>query len=1016
MDKDTFRNPPMKYRAAPFWSWNGKLDVEETRWQVRELTKGGMGGGFMHSRAGLSTEYLGEDWFANCAASIEEGRKVGFYSWLYDEDRWPSGSCGGRTAASHPDFRSRILIMQRGNEPIERADNFPRTLRSCADLQCLGRFRVVAKPNDETKYIAVDENDAMVDTIAFHSAVLPAMGWDNDGYYADLMNRDAMQEFLRNTYDPYAERFQESFGKEVPGIFTDEPLVRGPLPWSVCLCDEFRKRRGYDLIPKLPHLFFTSSESPAVRHDYWQTVRELFRENYIAQLGDWCDARGLALTGHLMSEHGIGKQICYSGGTMVHYDHMQIPGIDLLCERIVEVDTVKQCSSVCNQLGKRVMMSELYGCTGYLFSLEGQKWVGDWQMALGVNFLCPHLTYYTMKGMAKRDYPPSYFYQSPWWRHYHHIADYQARLSYVLREGKAMRDVLLIHPLTGGWCKYDPAADAESDYGLNKQSAAFHDTMQHLLSLHHDFDLGDETIMAEKAAVHGREMIVGKARYKLVIVAPTCNLESSTVRLLEQYVEAGGRLLWLTETPTFMDGRPSNRLAKVIQASGVCRAAPHRRDLEETLDRVIHRRLSVRLAETNHEASKVLAQVRETDGAYVIFLANTDREMGATLKVRLDKSGAWARWDCETGQVEELPSKGKETGSEVEVALAPVGSTVLRLDPNKEPVLLAAPRKVRVREKAIDPPQGWKFRRLAPNSIVLDRCRYRINHEAFSDEMLMPDAQEEWRARFTLRPWKGLAGDTQVWKQKQDPESSRSLARLGLQYTFKVDKMPSEEVFLVLEDRATFEIHVNDKLVEAPAEGWFMDKSFEKVPVRAFLKRGANTVELRTILTPLTMVEDIYVVGEFGVGRDTFAITREPRRLHVGDWCDQGYPTYADAMMYQTTFRAGEKFSGRVIVELDRFEGTAAAIWVNGQKAAVLGWRPYRADVTDFVRKGSNDLGIEIVGSPRNLMGPRHTAERYTASVGPHDMVDTSFPGHHLSPGGLYGDVRLLYVKEGTKQ
>ena len=1012
MDKDTFRNPPMKYRAAPFWSWNGKLDVEETRWQVRELTRGGMGGGFMHSRVGLSTEYLGDEWFANCAASIEEGQKVGFSSWLYDEDRWPSGSCGGRTASQNPDYRARVLVMQRGGGPIPRANNYAHKDVPYAEVQCLGRFRAVQTPDGETEYVAVAEDATDPDTFAFYGATLPASGWDNDGYYADLLHDGAVQEFIRNTYEPYAQRFQQYFGKEVPGIFTDEPLTRGPLPWSVGLAEEFRKRRGYDLIPKLPLIFFAAPESAAVRHDYWLTVRELFRQNYIGQLGAWCGEHGLALTGHLMLEHDLWRQISSCGGTMAHYTHMQMPGIDLLCERIVEVDTCKQCSSVCNQFNKPAMLSELYGCTGYLFSFEGQKWIGDWQMALGVNLLCPHLTFYTMKGCGKRDYPPSYFYQSPWWRHYHYIADYQARLSYVLREGRPARDVLLIHPLTGGWCQYDLAAGDDWGFGMLELNRTFQETLQHLLSLHHDYDLGDEMIMAEHATVHGQEMVVGRGRYKLIVVSPTCNLESSTVELLERYVEAGGKLLWLTETPTLVDGRPSERVRKLAADDRVHRAAPNRRDLEEVLDGLLPRRLSVRLSDTGREASKVLAQVRETNGGYVVFLANTDREAGASLKVHFNRSGGWERWDCETGNVEDLPSRETADGSEVEIALPPVGSAVLRLDTNKEAASLPAPLKRRVREKLINPARGWKFRRLAPNSIVLDRCRYRVNDEGYSDEMFMYDAQEKWRERFALRRFKTLAADAQPWKQLQDPKSAQAVARLGLKYAFSVGKTPAEEVFLVLEERSTFDICINGNPVEAPANGWFMDKSFEKVPIREFLKRGVNTVELQTMLSPMKLIEDIYIVGDFGVDRETFAIEREPRRLHVGDWCGQGYPTYTDGMMYETGFRVGETFNGRVMVELERFEGTVAAIWVNGEKAAVLGWRPYRADVTEFVRKGANELGIEVVGSPRNLMGPRHAPEKYTLSVGPSHLADTSYRGHHLSPAGLYGSVKVIYVNE----
>ena len=54
---------PKKYRPIPFWSWNEKLDTEETARQVKLMDEAGLGGYFMHSRAGLITEYLGEEWF-----------------------------------------------------------------------------------------------------------------------------------------------------------------------------------------------------------------------------------------------------------------------------------------------------------------------------------------------------------------------------------------------------------------------------------------------------------------------------------------------------------------------------------------------------------------------------------------------------------------------------------------------------------------------------------------------------------------------------------------------------------------------------------------------------------------------------------------------------------------------------------------------------------------------------------------------------------------------------------------
>ena len=162
------------------------------------------------------------------------------------------------------------------------------------------------------------------------------------------------------------------------------------------------------------------------------------------------------------------------------------------------------------------------------------------------------------------------------------------------------------------------------------------------------------------------------------------------------------------------------------------------------------------------------------------------------------------------------------------------------------------------------------------------------------------------------------------------------------------------------------------------------------------------------------MVEDIYIVGDFGVNEKTSAITVEPERLAEGDWCPQGYPFYTDGMLYQTRATLPPKRrAGRVLVELERFEGTVSAVWANGRRAAVLGWRPYRADITDFVKAGENDLAIEVIGSPRNLFGPRHTFERYPGAPAwyhPSLMLETVEPRHQMTPAGLFGKVKLVFV------
>lgn len=75
--KRRFQDPPAAYRGKPFWSWNGELEEQELLRQIGIFEQMGMGGYFCHSRTGLITEYLGEEWFSLINACADEGEKRG---------------------------------------------------------------------------------------------------------------------------------------------------------------------------------------------------------------------------------------------------------------------------------------------------------------------------------------------------------------------------------------------------------------------------------------------------------------------------------------------------------------------------------------------------------------------------------------------------------------------------------------------------------------------------------------------------------------------------------------------------------------------------------------------------------------------------------------------------------------------------------------------------------------------------------------------------------------------------
>ncbi|MGC9064590.1 MAG: glycosyl hydrolase, partial [bacterium] len=392
----------------------------------------------------------------------------------------------------------------------------------------------------------------------FKKEICKKSDWFNGDTYGDNLNPKSVKTFIKTTYERYLKEVGEEFGKTIPGIFTDElnifsghnPGLKG-LPWTDILSEYFKEKRGYELLEGLPYLFFEGERAHKMRYDFWRTITELFVESYSKQIGKWCKEHNIIFTGHYLYENEFPQSIIASGAIMPHYQYQGIPGIDILTESIRETLTVKQCSSIVNQFRKKRLISELYGCTGWEFTFEGQKWVGDWQYALGVNLRCQHLALYSLRGCRKRDYPPSFNYNTTWWKYNKVIEDYFARLSFILSEGEVVREILLIHPIESAWMIFNGSNIEEvSSIGRGLQEIA--DT---LLALHRDFDLGDESIIENYGKVFGSEFVVNEASYKLVILPPMKTIRASTVKLLKEFLDSGGKIISVTPHPDMVEAK-----------------------------------------------------------------------------------------------------------------------------------------------------------------------------------------------------------------------------------------------------------------------------------------------------------------------------------------------------------------------------------------------------------------------------------------------------------------------------
>ena len=111
LNDELFKTPTCEYRGAPFWAWNGKLSRETLTRQIDMLRKMGMGGFHMHVRTGMDSPYLDEEFMSYIRHCVEKAEKDSMLAWLYDEDRWPSGTAGGKITAAHPDYARKTLLF-----------------------------------------------------------------------------------------------------------------------------------------------------------------------------------------------------------------------------------------------------------------------------------------------------------------------------------------------------------------------------------------------------------------------------------------------------------------------------------------------------------------------------------------------------------------------------------------------------------------------------------------------------------------------------------------------------------------------------------------------------------------------------------------------------------------------------------------------------------------------------------------------------------------------------------------
>lgn len=1021
--KLNLNNPDTSFRSAPFWGWNDRLQPEELVRQLKDMKAKGMGGAFIHSREGLETPYLGEEWMADIAASIDCAQQENLEIWIYDEDKWPSGSAGGTVSAADPErFTAKGLTLEiLSGDAVQEEEPF--------GSRIVGKYFALREGKKLLSLLPAEGSAPEgASLLVLRRELSTSSEWYNGFAPTDCLNPEATVKFLEMTHYRYRQRFEEHFGKTVKGFFTDEPNCcdfysfftpgRPWLPWTDGFVDYFKKCRGYDPVPMLPYLFFDGEQHAKIRHDYWRTITELFSESFMKPMYDFCEENGVEVTGHVLYENDLGYNIRVCGAAMPQYRYLHRPGIDLLGRQCREYLTVRQCASVAHQYGREHTITETYGCTGWEFDFEGQKWVGDWQFVNGITRRCQHMTLYSIRGCRKRDYPPVFHYQNTWWEYNNAMEDYFARLSAAVQTGKVSRNILLLHPISGLWtkCGSDPDEDlgrVEMNMGwtdehimsLNREGEDTNRLAEALVRNHLDFDFGDEIILSEIARIRDHKLIVGEGEYDTVIVPPTASVFQSTLELLDAFRRSGGRILWMGDAPGMVEGRPSEAAKLLAEQKEICHVA----DVPELLRQLEQgRSLSVRSG-FGTEDTDILTMLRECEDGLVLFAVNHDTENAHYVTITLPRVGAVTAYDPWADTHQEMPvAVGKDCVRFAQL-LQPGQSMLYFLQPDRWPVIgtQTAPYRHPHYTESVFAALGptADFRRLEPNVLVLDRCAYQLGQEDYSETMDVWMAQREIRDRLQMQQVYYNGAPQRYFWVKEEPEAGVPFA---LKFTFRADALPEGICRLAVENPEKLSLSCNGISCQLTQE-WFSDRAM-KCYALPELKLGENTLILSGIYTLDRELEDVFLIGNFGVSQAR-TLTTEPKKLRFGDWCLQGYPHYHGSMVYSFHLPGFVPNGKSVVLNMGQYKATLAEVFVNGESAGLLfGKCRSSLDTTHLLKETENMLELKLVGSPRNMYGPFHHPDNSCSRISWEDFRSEGkvrCDDDILTPYGIMGQVIL---------
>ncbi|MBQ7638716.1 MAG: hypothetical protein IJS90_07440 [Clostridia bacterium] len=988
LDDSLFKDPTSEYRGTPFWAWNSFLTKEELCRQIDVFKEMGLGGFHMHVRTGLENKYLDDDFMELVKACVEKAKKEKMLAWLYDEDRWPSGAAGGIVTKDER-YRARCLLFTNVKNAESWAVNDSRSEGGRSGKgKTIACYDVSLDENGFLKgYERIDENDeAKGEKWYALLEIHQPSSWYNGQTYADTLSEDAIKRFIEVTHESYKKAVGDEFDKTVPAIFTDEPQFTRKktlrtslaeegadvtLPWTDSVPEGYKAVYGEDLLDYLPELFWEKADGSVSvhRYRYHDYIAELFAHSFADTVGKWCKENNIALTGHMMEEPTLHSQTAALGEAMRSYRGFGIPGIDLLCNNH-EFTTAKQAQSAAHQFGKEGVLSELYGVTGWDTDFRTYRHQGDWQAALGITVRVPHLSWYAMRGEAKRDYPASISYQSAWYKEFSAVEDHFARVNTALTRGKPVIRVAVIHPVESFWLHW--GANDKTAAVRNDMDERFWNLTGWLVSGQIDFNFISESLFPGLCEKGSAPLKVGEMEYDAVIVPACETLRSTTLERLEDFRADGGRLIFLDSAPSLENALPSDRGERLYERSEKVNFS--RSAVLGALSGLREVGISYLDGSPSYE---FVTQLRQDEDCRWLFIAHTEEPKNKNLASRkhvyITLKGDYSpvMYNTQNGDISPIGADYINGNTVIKTIIYGYDSVLLKLIPGKTDKEAGFPAETQGSPIFVTRPESYSLDE--ENVLVLDRASFSLDGADFrpEEEMLRLDNLCRDSLGFPRR------GGQVVQPWVMEKETLTHFVTLKFRFESEISVTGAS---LALESADKAQIVFNGEKVANTVTGNFIDIAIDRVSLPE-IKRGENELIITYPFGKTFGLENVFITGRFGVRLDgeKAVITKLPEKLYFGDLTQQGLPFYGGTVTY--SFKA-DAVNGAMTIKVSDYMGAVIKVRVDGKDAGRIIYPPYELKV-EGLEDGEHDVELILYLHRYNTFGPLHIVNDLNSHHGP---------------------------------